>query len=172
MDIFDNLGKLPEEHHERHMPFPVAHVAGVLDGIVDFNSPQSAAQMVLNGSMPDKKGLINLNTSLAGYDFVGSYRLDKRECILPTIKTTVIDDQSRDFRDTGIITFTTEDGLIKPVGAIVEAKDADRARDYGRVFRISSNLSQLIFGFDRLPQFEIQDVGPEVITAKVRNKKY
>lgn len=172
MNVFNSLGTLPENNYERHLPFLAASEAGVLGAEIVVNDPITAAQMVINGTMPDRKGLVDLKTELAGYDFVGSFHLSDRGCVLPFIRTSAVDDRTRDFKDTGIITYTTEDGLLKLVGAVVDVHDTDRAREYGRVAKIGSGLAHVIFEFDKFPQFEIKEFGEEEIVAKVRTLNF
>lgn len=172
MSVFEKIGNMPEQFKHRYMPFPMALDLGMLDNHSEFNDPQKAAEQVMNGVMPPKRGVVSVSDTMGGYDLMASELFSPKECVLPPTHTVAVDDQDRSIRDTGLITFSTDEGRVRFLGAVVPEADAFVASKYGRLLKLENGLVQVIFPFDQFPDQELKSKAGGVLRTAARKRVY
>lgn len=172
MSVFEKIGNMPEQFEQRYMPFPMALDLGMLPDRSEFNNPQKAAEQVMNGIMPPKRGVVSVSDTIGGYDLMGSELFSRKECVLPPTHTVAVDDEDRSIRDTGIITFSTDEGRVKFLGAVVPETDAFVAAKYGRLVNLGNGLVQVVFPFGQFPDQELKSKAGGILRTSARTRVY
>ncbi len=139
MEIPHKLGRPSANPEESYIPYLPAIESGLIElESVKVNKPQDAALSIINGKMPQKGGVVKLSDDSHGaFDLVAlKHGSDKELVLFPTSKDAVCDDND-EIRNTGLVIFSTDEGLIKPFAFVDRASRAiwrpEEYRNFGSV---------------------------------------